>query len=451
MDYLKYSTRIRNEELERLVSLPEIEPDGSGRKRPQTLSKGSIDTYLALKLWDNSRCDMLPRVFLDEEAESYAMKYVDILCFYPDDLCSVVGISDDSLRRCLKQLHAHKFIHLFSPAKDENNYKIYRVGIDRVQNPETSEGKKGYTRITRKLYEEIRNIRNVGVLRIAIRAYQENVRHNDGRDTFENASVRTMLSGLPAYTIRPAFLNKVTDFFRNLLEKRGDGAPESGIFFKQKKKKRFDILMSGGYSWEERKKEIDLNLQEMKDGAGKFGCLAAALSDLATHSTGNPDQPVPKLHPVRGLFKETFGRELSDDEFRVNYSAVNPRSLNALSTFRHFFDPSEIEKEKDSEEKNEDSKEKNKEQDFRTVAMEYGAKRCLSALKRIWTDMFNGSLKSLSEAQSDPKSAGINFGALIRSYIENEWAVLKETFGKELKSFDEERTFTPIPLPSQAN
>ena len=205
MDYLKYSTRIRNEELERLVSLPEKEPDGSGRKRPQTLSKGSIDTYLALRLWDNSRRDMLPRTFLGEEAESYAMKYVDILCFYPDDFCSVVGISDDSLRRCLKQLHAHKFIHLFSPAKDENNYKIYRVGIDSIQNPGTPEGKKGYTRISRKFYEEIRNIRSVGVLRIALRAYQENVRHNDGRDTFENASVRTRLyqpTGLPEQGLR---------------------------------------------------------------------------------------------------------------------------------------------------------------------------------------------------------------------------------------------------------
>lgn len=435
MDYLKYSTRIRNEELERLVSLPEKEPDGSGRKRLQTLSKGSIDTYLALKLWDNSRCDMLPRKFLGEEAESYAMKYVDILCFYPDDLCSVVGISDDSLRRCLKQLDAHKFIHLFSPAYDENNYIIYRVGIDSVQDPGTPEGKKGYTTISRNLYEEIRHIRSVGVLRIAIRAYQENVRHNDGRDIFENMSVRTMLSGLPAYTLRPAFLNKVSDFFRNLLAKRGEGKPGSGIFFEQKKKKRFDIHMSGGYSWEERKKESDQNLQEMKDGAGKFGRLAAALSDLAAYSAEHPGQPVPKQHPVRGLFKETFGRELSDDEFRANYSAVNPHSSKALSTFRHFFDPP--------------GKDRSADPDFRTVAMEYGAVRCLTAMKRIWTDMIHGTLKSLSEAQLALKGNDMNFGALVRSYIQSEWAVPKETFGIQLNH--EERAFTPIPLPIQAN
>ncbi len=429
---MKHSTRIQNEELERLVSLPEKAfAAGSGEKRLQTLSKGCICLYFTLLMWENSKADFLPEKFLDAGApDPFAMKNVNLIYFYPDDVCGKAGISDDSLRRCLEQLALYKFIHLFSPVYDENNYIIYRVGIDAVQDPSSPQGKKGYTVIDRDFFEEILKIKNVGVLRIVIRMYQENARHNDGRDSFENMPVRSMLHGLPGYTVRPAFLSKVSAFFKNRLARAGEDGRPSGIFFDLKKKKRFDIQMAGGYSWQRRKEESDKNLQDMKNGAKKLGCLAAILSEIADPSGKDPGRVSTQLNTARKLYNDSFGRELSDDALRKNYSTVNPYAAGTFSAFRSAFDP---------------SMERVRDPDFRTVVREYGASKCLDALKHIWKDMIRGTLQNLSGGRT-------NFGALVRAYIQNDWKVPKETFKKELKIFHcEERTFTPIPLPSLAN
>ena len=148
---MKYSARIKNRELERLVSLLRSRP-GSGEKpnkRLRTLSKSAIITYLWLQFCETSKNLPLPRNFLDENDCSYLSKFVKIIYFYPDDLRRDLGISDDTLRRVLEMLAENRFIHLFTAVHDENNYTIYRVGIDDVSSPDAPEGKDGYTIIDR--------------------------------------------------------------------------------------------------------------------------------------------------------------------------------------------------------------------------------------------------------------------------------------------------------------
>ena len=427
---MKYSTRIQNDALNRLVSILPPLADKEAR-REQTLPKSAILIYLALLLWDNSKSDYLPEYFL-EGRESLAFKGVNLIFFYPADLAALVGTSDDSIKRSLNLLHMHGFIHLFTPVRDENNYIIYRVGIDSVLDPATPEGKNGYTIITRDLFEEIRKINNVGVLRIVLRVLQENARHNDGRDIFDNVPVRKMLKGLPGYTSRPAFLNMVSDFFKALHIKCGGGLLPSGISFNRKLRKHYDITISGEYSFKQSKKAREHNLEEMKEKTAAFGKLAGILSDISSATKDSSRVDSGKILAAKKLYRDVFGQALREKDLLDKYSPSNPFAEKTFSAFSKSLGPESG----------------SKDTDFTAVAGEYGAGRCIGALRRIWNDMFRGTLSSLPRGRVSKKES--NFGALLRTYIQAEWTVPKDVFQKELKIPGREKTFTPIPLPSYA-
>lgn len=432
---MKYSARIKNRELERLVSLLRSRP-GSGEKpnkRLRTLSKSAIITYLWLQFCETSKNLPLPRNFLDENDCSYLSKFVKIIYFYPDDLRRDLGISDDTLRRVLEMLAENRFIHLFTSVHDENNYTIYRVGIDDVSNPDAPEGKDGYTIIDRDFFEAVKKIGNVGVLRVVLRTFQENARRNDGRDSFVDKSVKSMLSGLPKYTTRPGFLKKVSEFFKD--PEGMNQEPLSGILFEPKRRKRYDIRMSGEYSFQRRKADSARNLQSFMEDLDRFGHLASLLSDLVTSYSTVSDAVFEKLRDVRELYSRVLGCGLSADELRTKYSAANPYVYGAFSAFRRLLDPSADKRVNRNE--------------FRTVAGEFGAEQCLQALRRIWTDMVTGTLGSLSTDTAPEHLKRPSFGALVRSYIRGEWVFPEAMFMNDLKILGhEERVFKIPQMPS---
>ena len=425
---MKNSVRTPNRIMRELVSgqKKKARVGKRGANILRTLSRSAIQTYFGLSYWDSVPADLV-----SDTSHKDDLKDIRLVYFYPDDFCRETGISQDTLRRDLKELDGCGFIHFFSPLRDDNNYVIYCVGLDSVPDPSTPEGAGGYITTDRAFYDAIKEIKEVARLRIYIRLYQENARTNHGRDLFESKSVKSLLTGLPIYTTRPAFLAKLSGE-----EGAGGELCSSGISFRKKNRRRYDIEMTGCYSYKQRQESREDNINRLIEDSRKLGKLGRWLMGNLTGVPDGPDgilsdpgRAMLEQAEARKTYEELFGEQLSDEKLYGIYGLKNPYSLSTFETVTKFLDPSG------------DCFIANSE--YRSLADEYGAGRCFDTLKKIWNGFLNGTIKNLSADKSCGKKE-TNLLALIKKNIWNELSIQKCLFGKALKTCgDEKITFTP--------